>query len=109
MMANPQLLVEGIAITAYAIRAKHAFIYVRGEVLHVVRRLRHAVEEAYAAGYLGTDILGSGFDWRSSCMRGPRLHLRRGIGAAHLAEGFRGLPSSGRRSRLSKACTPAPR
>ena len=62
MMANPQVLIEGVAITAYAIRAKHAFIYVRGEVLHVVRRLRHAVEEAYAAGYLGQDILGTGFD-----------------------------------------------
>ncbi len=43
MMADPQVLIEGVAITAYAIRAKHAFIYVRGEVLHVVRRLRYAV------------------------------------------------------------------
>src|SRR5437660_985676 len=62
MLAVPQVLIEGAAITAYAIRAKHAFIYVRGEVLHVVRRLRHAVEEAYAAGYLGENILGTGFD-----------------------------------------------
>ena len=44
MMANPQVLIEGASSPAYAIRAKHAFIYVRGEVLHVVRRLRHAVE-----------------------------------------------------------------
>jgi NADH-quinone oxidoreductase subunit F len=60
MLANPQALIEGIIITAYAIRAELAFIYVRGEVLHVIRRLQHAVQEAYDAGYLGTDIQGSG-------------------------------------------------
>jgi NADH-quinone oxidoreductase subunit F len=62
MMANPHELVEGIVIACYAIRANHAFVYVRGEVLHVIRRLQHAVQEAYDAGYLGRDILGSGFD-----------------------------------------------
>ena len=62
MMAAPQLLVEGVAITSFAIGCHHAFIYVRGEVVHVYRRLLRAVEEAYAAGYLGKDILGSGFD-----------------------------------------------
>ena len=62
MMANPHALVEGVVIASYAIRATHAFIYVRGEVVHVLRRLQAAVREAYAAGYLGKDILGSGFD-----------------------------------------------
>jgi NADH-quinone oxidoreductase subunit F len=62
MMAAPQFLIEGMIITSYAIGCHHAFIYVRGEVVHVVRRLVRAVEEAYAAGYLGKDILGSGFD-----------------------------------------------
>jgi NADH-quinone oxidoreductase subunit F len=63
MLANPHVLVEGAIIAAYAIKAKLAFIYVRGEVLHVVRRLHHAVAEAQAAGYLGTRILGKdGFD-----------------------------------------------
>ncbi|WP_137810095.1 NADH-quinone oxidoreductase subunit NuoF [Gordonia sp. ALPHA1B1] len=62
MLASPHTLVEGVIIAAYAIRAHHAFIYVRGEVASVLRRLRTAVDEAYAAGYLGTDILGSGFD-----------------------------------------------
>src|SRR5690606_28270076 len=38
------------------------FIYVRGEVLHVIRRLQQAVREAYEAGYLGRNILGTGFD-----------------------------------------------
>jgi len=62
MMAAPQLLIEGAAITSFAIGCDHAFIYLRGEVVHVYRRLLRAVEEAYAAGYLGKDILGSGFD-----------------------------------------------
>ncbi len=62
MMATPHVLVEGAIIAAYAIRARHAFIYVRGEVVPVLRRLQAAVAEAYEAGYLGTDIRGSGFD-----------------------------------------------
>src|SRR5680860_1071272 len=62
MMAAPQLLIEGMVITSFAIGCDHAFIYVRGEVVHVYRRLLRAVEEAYAAGYLGKNILGSGFD-----------------------------------------------
>jgi len=61
MLATPHLLIEGAIIAAYAIRADRAFIYVRGEVLHAVRRLHHAVTEAYEAGYLGENILGSGF------------------------------------------------
>src|SRR5690348_15220635 len=60
MMASPHTLVEGVIISSLAIRAETAFIYVRGEVLHVVRRLRAAVREAYEAGYLGDDVLGSG-------------------------------------------------
>ncbi|WP_439031227.1 NADH-quinone oxidoreductase subunit NuoF [Gordonia terrae] len=62
MLASPHSLVEGVIIAAYAIRAHHAFIYLRGEVASVLRRVRDAVDEAYAAGYLGTDILGTGFD-----------------------------------------------
>ena len=62
MMANPHVLIEGSIISAYAIRAHQVFIYVRGEVLHVIRRLQQAVAEAYQAGYLGADILGSGYD-----------------------------------------------
>ena len=56
MFATPHTLVEGVIIAAYAIRARHAFIYVRGEVLGVQRRLRAAVAEAYAAGYLGKPL-----------------------------------------------------
>src|SRR5262249_7252536 len=46
LLNNPQALIEGIVIASYAIRADLAFIYIRGEVLHVIRRLHHAVAEA---------------------------------------------------------------
>ena len=62
LMAAPHFLVEGVAITSFAIGCNHAFIYLRGEVVHVYRRLMRAVEEAYAAGYLGKNVLGTGFD-----------------------------------------------
>ncbi len=62
MMADPHLLVEGVIISSYAIRANHAFIYIRGEIIHVVRRVQKAVQEAYLAGHLGTNIHGSGYD-----------------------------------------------
>lgn len=62
MLSAPHLLIEGIAITSFAIRSNHSFIYLRGEVVHVYRRLLQAVREAYEAGHLGKNIHGSGFD-----------------------------------------------
>ncbi|WP_062209616.1 NADH-quinone oxidoreductase subunit NuoF [Demequina oxidasica] len=62
MLSAPHTLVEGVAITSFAIGCNHAFIYVRGEVVHVYRRLMKAVEEAYAAGHLGKNIHGTGYD-----------------------------------------------
>ncbi|GAA3655461.1 NADH-quinone oxidoreductase subunit NuoF [Nocardioides ginsengisoli] len=62
MMGNPHVLVEGVIISSYAIRANKAFIYIRGEVVHVIRRVQAAVAEAYAAGHLGANIHGSGYD-----------------------------------------------
>jgi NADH-quinone oxidoreductase subunit F len=62
LMASPQHLIEGIIITSYAIGCHKAFIYLRGEVVHVYRRLLNAIEEAKEAGFLGENILGSGFD-----------------------------------------------
>ena len=75
LMANPHELVEGAIITSYAIRANHAFIYVRGEVAHVYRRLLAAVREAYEAGYLGTDIQGSGFDLQITVHAGAGAYI----------------------------------
>ncbi|MFC5992608.1 NADH-quinone oxidoreductase subunit NuoF [Pseudonocardia hispaniensis] len=62
MMADPHSLIEGCIITGYAIRANFCAIYVRGEALHCIRRVQGAVNEAYAKGYLGRNILGSGYD-----------------------------------------------
>jgi NADH-quinone oxidoreductase subunit F len=93
MMANPHALVEGVIISAYAIRANIAFIYVRGEVLHVIRRLQQAVAEAYEAGYIGADILGSGFDLELVVHSGAGAYIC-GEETALLdsLEGFRGQP-----------------
>ncbi|HSE09501.1 MAG TPA: NADH-quinone oxidoreductase subunit NuoF [Nocardioidaceae bacterium] len=75
MMASPHTLVEGVIISSYAIRANHAFIYVRGEVLHVVRRLQRAVQEAYLAGHLGKNINGSGFDLELTVHAGAGAYI----------------------------------
>jgi NADH-quinone oxidoreductase subunit F len=75
MMATPHTLVEGVIISSYAIRANHAFIYVRGEVLHVVRRLQRAVQEAYLAGHLGKNIHGSGYDLELTVHAGAGAYI----------------------------------
>ncbi|MEQ1760432.1 MAG: NADH-quinone oxidoreductase subunit NuoF [Vicinamibacterales bacterium] len=62
MERNPHLLVEGCAIACYAIGAKVAYIYIRGEFLHVQKVLEAEIEKAYKAGFLGKNIFGSGFD-----------------------------------------------
>jgi NADH-quinone oxidoreductase subunit F len=93
MMANPHVLVEGVIIAAYAIRARHAFIYLRGEVVHVYRRLLAAVREAYAAGHLGENIGGSGYDLDLVVHAGAGAYIC-GEETALLdsLEGFRGQP-----------------
>ncbi|MGW5876335.1 NADH-quinone oxidoreductase subunit NuoF [Nocardiopsis terrae] len=93
MLANPHVLVEGVAIASYAIRSNQAFIYVRGEVVHVVRRLRRAVADAYAAGLLGKDVLGSGFDLDVVVHAGAGAYIC-GEETALLdsLEGYRGQP-----------------
>jgi NADH-quinone oxidoreductase subunit F len=62
MMNDPHSIVEGTIIACYATRAEKAFIYIRGEAVHAIRRMHAAVNEARAKGYLGGNILGSGFD-----------------------------------------------
>ncbi len=93
LLNNPQALIEGIVITAYAIGANLAFIYVRGEVLHVIRRLHHAVAEAREAGYLGEDILGTGFHLEVVVHAGAGAYIC-GEETALLdsLEGYRGQP-----------------
>ncbi|MES1255127.1 MAG: NADH-quinone oxidoreductase subunit NuoF [Acidobacteriota bacterium] len=62
MERNPHLLVEGCAIACHAIGAKVAYIYIRGEFLHVQHVLESAIAEAYAAGLIGKHALGGGFE-----------------------------------------------
>jgi NADH-quinone oxidoreductase subunit F len=62
MMNDPHSMIEGIIIACFAVRANRAFVYIRGEAVHAIRRVVAAVNEARAKGYLGTNILDSGFD-----------------------------------------------
>jgi NADH-quinone oxidoreductase subunit F len=78
MERNPHLLIEGCAISCFAIGSKVAYIYIRGEFLHVQRVLEDAIAEAYKAGYLGRNILDSGFDCD--------VFMHRGAGAYEAGE-----------------------
>ena len=93
LLANPHVLVEGVIIASYAIRANHAFIYIRGEVTHVVRRVQQAIEDAYKTGLLGKNILGKGFDLELVLHVGAGAYIC-GEETALLdsLEGFRGQP-----------------
>ncbi len=95
MMANPHVLIEGVVISSYAIGCEHAFIYLRGEVVHVYRRLLRAVEEARAAGLVGRDVNGSGVNVEITVHAGAGAYIC-GEETALLdsLEGRRGQPRS---------------
>ena len=61
MERDPHQLIEGVLIAAYAINAKQAFLYIRGEMPHAHERVAAALNEAYAAGYVGKNICGTDF------------------------------------------------
>ncbi len=90
---DPHLLIEGVIIASYAINSHRSYIYMRGEFDLPRRRIEQALKEAYDKGYLGKNILGSGYDLD--------LHLHRGAGAyicgeetalLNSLEGNRGYP-----------------
>src|SRR5512146_3573499 len=58
MMNDPHSMIEGIIIACFAVRANLAFVYIRGEAVHAIRRVVGAVNDARARGYLGENILG---------------------------------------------------
>ena len=93
MMANPHALVEGVIIASYAIRANHAFIYIRGEVPNAIRKVEFAVKQAKEAGLIGTNIQGSGFDLDVVVHSGAGAYIC-GEETALLdsLEGYRGQP-----------------
>ncbi len=78
MERNPHLLVEGCLIGCYAIGSKAAYIYIRGEFYHLFPTMQKAIDDARKAGYLGKNILGSGFDCE--------VYLHRGAGAYEAGE-----------------------
>ena len=58
----PHLLIEGMIVSSYALGANLSYIYIRGEYMWILDILEKAIDEAYAKGFLGKNILGSGFD-----------------------------------------------
>jgi NADH-quinone oxidoreductase subunit F len=72
---DPHQLIEGTIISAYALDCHQAFIYIRGEFVHQARLLNKAVDEAYARGYLGKDILGTGYHLDLLVHRGAGAYI----------------------------------
>ncbi len=70
---NPHIVIEGMAIAAYAMGVATAYNYIHGEIFEVYERFEQALDEARAAGFLGERILGSGFNFQ--------LHAHHGFGA----------------------------
>ncbi|HRH89949.1 MAG TPA: NADH-quinone oxidoreductase subunit F, partial [Rubrivivax sp.] len=70
---NPHIVIEGMAIAAYAMGVATAYNYIHGEIFEVYQRFEEALDEARAAGWLGENILGSGFSFQ--------LHAHHGFGA----------------------------
>src|SRR5262249_32309621 len=71
----PHEIVEGTIIAAYANGVHHAFLYVRGELTFAGAQMERAVEEARAVGYIGRNILGSGFDLQITVSRGAGAYI----------------------------------
>ena len=72
---DPHSILEGVIIAAYAIGAHRAFVYIRGEFFLGVKRWIKAISDAYQYGFLGKNILGSGFDLDVSVHRGAGAYI----------------------------------
>jgi NADH-quinone oxidoreductase subunit F len=90
---DPHQVIEGVLIAAYAVGANRAYVYIRGEFFLGVKRWIKAIADAYEYGFLGEDILGSGFNLDMSVHRGAGAYIC-GEETAMLEslEGKRGLP-----------------
>lgn len=75
MEDDPHLLLEGIIISCFGIKSNTAFIYIRGEYYYAYKILEKAIEEAYAKGYLGQNIFGSGFNLEVVLHRGAGAYI----------------------------------
>jgi len=93
MEADPHSVLEGMLIAGYAVGAEHGFIYVRAEYPLAVKRLRIAIAQAREKGFLGKDILGSGFDFDVEIFQGAGAFVCGESTALVLSiEGKRGMP-----------------
>lgn len=72
---NTHTLIEGIIISSYAIKAHTAYIYIRGEFTFGAGRLEEALAEAYSRGFLGKNLLGTGFDLNVYVHRGAGAYI----------------------------------
>lgn len=72
---DPHLLIEGMIIAAHALKAKHNYIYIRGEMMREYVVLDNAVKEAYARGYLGDNVLGTGIAVHLTVHRGAGAYI----------------------------------
>jgi len=91
---DPHQTIEGTIISCFAVNSSLAFIYVRGEFGWLVDRMQTAVDEAYAAGYLGKNILGSGFDLEVIVHKGAGAYIcGEETGLINSVEGLKGQPS----------------
>ena len=90
---DPHLVIEGLAAAAYAIGAEHGYVYCRAEYPLAIARLTKAIEDAREAGYLGKNILDSGFDFDVAIKKGAGAFVC-GEETALIAsiEGRRGMP-----------------
>ncbi|HZJ27403.1 MAG TPA: NADH-quinone oxidoreductase subunit NuoF [Acidimicrobiia bacterium] len=90
---DPHQLIEGAVITAYAIQAHHAFIYLRGEFALGADRINEALRDAYARNFVGRDVLGSGFDLEVVVHRGAGCYIAGDeTGLMESLEGERAMP-----------------
>jgi NADH-quinone oxidoreductase subunit F len=72
---DPHLLLEGALVAGFAMRARAAYIYIRGEYIREAQTLFAAIEEAYAKGLLGKNACGSGYDFDVFCHRGAGAYI----------------------------------
>jgi NADH-quinone oxidoreductase subunit F len=93
MEHDPHMLLEGVLIAGYATRTTVAYIYMRGEFTEQFHIMQKALDEAYAAGYFGKDILGSGYDLECYIHRGAGAYVcGEETGLIESLEGKRGWP-----------------
>ena len=93
MELDPHQLIEGVLICAYAVKASQCFLYVRGEMALAQERLAQALNDAYARGFVGRNILDSGWDMDITLHWGAGAYIvGEETALIESLEGMRGMP-----------------